>query len=270
MNAQPIVIITNGNYFARLILTGLFEEFRGRISRVVLITGDYKGRTGLSALQWLIRKTALPYIAYKVVQMIGVAAAQRLRLRAVLDVSALAKEYGVPISSFTTIRSDEAVQSVLDGSPELVVSVSCPQRIGERILSAPSCGAINIHSSLLPRYRGLAPYYWVLADNERETGTTVHYMTANFDEGNILAQAKMSIAPGESAFGLFRRLAMAGSSVLVEAARRALAGDAGMPQPVESPSYRSHPDFSSYVRLRQNGFRLMRLSELWHSLVETR
>jgi folate-dependent phosphoribosylglycinamide formyltransferase PurN len=270
MNSRRIIVITNGNYFARLILAGLFEELGPCIKRVVLITGDYKGRTGFAALRWLMRKTAFPYIVYKVVQMLGFAAAQRLRRRAVLDVDALAKAYGVPVVSFVTIRSDEAVRCVLDDNPDLLVSVSCPQRIGERLLSAPEHGAINIHSSLLPGYRGLAPYYWVLADDERATGTTVHYMTANFDEGNILAQARLDIAPGESAFSLFRRLALAGSPALVEAARRALAGDAGTPQPEESPSYRSHPDFASYRRLRQNGHRLMRLRELWRSLAEKR
>ena len=265
-NEPRIVVVTNGNYFARLILQDLFAAFGKSIERVLIITGDYKGRSGIAALRWLLPSTAFPYLAYKIIQTIAFAIAGRIRPRALYDVAALARTHGIPIFSFRSIGEEKAMQCVEEANAGLLVSVSCPQRISERVLRAAGRGGINIHSSLLPRFAGLAPYYWVLADGEKKTGTTVHYMTKNFDEGHILGSAELEIAPRESAFGLFRKLAIAGGPLLAGAARRALDGDPGVPQQKDLYSYRSHPDFASYRRLRRSGYRLMRLRELWRAL----
>jgi len=93
--------------------------------------------------------------------------------------------------------------------------VSCPQRIKKDLLNLAQKAAINIHSSILPRYAGLAPYYWVLVNGEPETGVSVHYMTENFDEGNIIVQKKSVVRPGISAFNLFLKLANIGGEALL-------------------------------------------------------
>ena len=265
-NEPRIVVVTNGNYFARLILGDLFAVFGKSIQRVLIITGDYKGRSGMDALRWLIPSTAFPYLGYKILQTIAFGIAGRIRPRALYDVAALARAQGVPVFRFRSIREEKAMQCVDEADGDLLVSVSCPQRISERVLRAARRGSINIHSSLLPRFAGLAPYYWVLAEGEMKTGITVHYMTKNFDEGHILDSVEVEIAPRESAFSLFRTLAIAGGPLLAGAARRALEGDTGAPQQKELHSYRSHPDFASYRRLRRRGHRLMRARELWHAL----
>lgn len=268
MNEPRIVVVTNGNYFARIILGDLFAHFGKSIERVLLITGDYKGRTSFHALRWLIPSTAFPYLVYKILQTLAFSAASRFRPRALYDVAALARARGVPVFVFRSIQEESAMRCVEEADADLLVSVSCPQRITERVLRAARRGGINIHSSLLPRFAGLAPYYWVLADGETKTGTTVHYMTKKFDEGHILGSAEVDIAPRDSAFELFRRLSIAGGPLLLDAARRALDGDPGTPQQKELYTYRSHPDFASYRRLRRRGNRLMRPGELWRALRE--
>jgi folate-dependent phosphoribosylglycinamide formyltransferase PurN len=261
-----IVVITNGNYFARLILTGLFTAFGGSIDRVIVITGDYKGRSGLAALRWLVRVTTIPYLVYKIAVMIAFRIAGTVRPRASYDLASFARARGVPVFAFRSIGEEGALRCVEEANPDLLVSVSCPQRISKRVLAAARRGGINIHSSLLPQFAGLAPYYWVLADRQTKSGTTVHYMNEKFDEGHVLASAEVEIAARDSAFGLFRKLALAGGPLLADAARRALDGDPGLPQQKELYSYRSHPDFASYRRLRRNGHRLIRLGELWRAL----
>jgi folate-dependent phosphoribosylglycinamide formyltransferase PurN len=263
-----LVVITNGNFFARIILSDLFEQHSDWISGVLLISGDYKGRTGVKSLFELSKVTALPYIFYKMMSIAYFRMASLLDPTRTLDVKTLALRKNVPIKEVTTIKSFEASDWIQNLCPDLIVSVSSPQLISEKILNFAQLGGINIHSSLLPKYAGLAPYFWVLANGEQTTGTTIHYMTAKFDQGNILEQVETSIEPNESAFHLFFRLAKLGRSSLTAAIQRALQEDPGNPQNLENFSYFSNPTISAYNNLRKNGHVLMRLSELSKALNE--
>jgi methionyl-tRNA formyltransferase len=114
----------------------------------------------------------------------------------------------------------------------------------------------------LPRYAGLAPYFWVLSSGEKTTGTTVHFMTLKFDEGNILVQESTPIEPGESAFHLFTRLAQVGNGAIFKAVQLVLQGSAGYRQDLNEYTYYSHPSFAAYRQLRANGHCLVRFGEI--------
>ena len=144
--------------------------------------------------------------------------------------------------------------------------MSCPQRISETLLSLAKRGGINIHSSLLPAYAGLAPYLWVLANGERVTGTTVHWMTHKWDQGNILVQKECPIEPGVSVFHLFEALARLGGEALVEAVELALAGAKGSQQDLSQRSYYSHPTAAACRDLKRRGYCFMRGSD-WVGLL---
>lgn len=262
MTHANIVIVTNGNYFARIIVDDLFRQRAADIKGVLIVSGDYKARVGLKALWEIGRRTSLPYLIYKVLTVFVFKITQMLRKNSFYSVNAMASAYGVPVKFVVAVNSDEALKWVNKHSPDLLVSVSCPQMIRRRMLSLSKLGGINIHSSLLPAYAGLAPYFWVLSNGEKETGTTVHYMTLKFDEGNILIQKRLDVLPRESAFHLFVRLANLGSIALVEAVEKALAAEPGIRQDMTCYSYYSNPDFSSYIKLRKREHCLVRLLEI--------
>lgn len=270
MTAPRLVIATNGNYFARLILNGLFTEHPDWISGVVIVTGDYKARSGFRALWEVGKATTKPYLIYKVASSLSLSAAQSLSPGAALSVAQWAQAAGAPLLEVQAINSDQALSWVASLEPDLLVSVSCPQMIRKKMLAIPARGGVNIHSSLLPAYAGLAPYYWVLSTGERVTGTTVHYMTLKFDEGNILAQEQLEVQPGESAFHLFKRLALVGGCALSAGVTRALAGDPGRAQDLSCYTYFSHPTWSSYRELRRQGHVLMRPGELVETIRQER
>jgi methionyl-tRNA formyltransferase len=207
MSDPKIVIVTNGNYFARLILDGLLQNYRANVSGILIVTGDYKARTGLRALWAIGKSTAFPYLAYKVFTIIAFRLAKNFNKQAHFSVEDVAAKYEIPTKSVVSVNSEPVLEWVAGHNLDLLVSVSCPQMIKRKMLSLPRLGGINIHSSLLPSYAGLAPYFWVLSAGEKVTGTTVHYMTLKFDEGNILSQKEMTIHSQESAFNLFNRLA---------------------------------------------------------------
>jgi folate-dependent phosphoribosylglycinamide formyltransferase PurN len=243
-------------------LEEVLRRYGDQVSAILQITGDYKGRTGLRSLLAVGRETATPYMAYKITSTLAFALAQRIYPNAEFSVKRQAQRTGIPFHSFVAVNSDAARSLVDSLRPDLLISVSCPQYIGRKMLSSFRLGGINIHSSLLPMYAGLAPYFWVLSQGERITGTTVHYLTPRFDRGDILVQRQLSIEPGESALHLFKRLSVLGGYCLLEAVTSALNGSPGIKQDLTRYSYFSHPNPSAYQALLGHGHVLMRLREL--------
>lgn len=263
-----LVIVTNGNYFARLILTRCLETYRNHIAGVVIITGDYKARSGLRALWMTGKGMAVPYFFYKVLIYAVFDLAARVFPQGIWDVEKQANRIGLPIYKSVAVNASDVRDWISYRSPDLLVSVSCPQRIGGKLLSIPKLGGINVHSSLLSAFAGLAPYYWVLSTGQIETGTTIHRMTLKFDQGNILVQKRIPIEPRQSAFELFKRLAILGSAALEEGIGLALSGMEGEPQDLTRYSYFSNPTWQSYLNLRRHGHVLVRPAEILRVLKE--
>ena len=265
---SKIVIVTNGNYFAKIILNKLFDEYKDNIDGVIIVYGDYYGGTGLKTL-WSVGSVTIPqYTVYKVFQFMVFKIARVVFHNTKFFVEDIAKAFNIPVLLVKNINSHQVFEFIRKLDPELLVSVSCPQRINEQLIKLVRYGGVNIHSSLLPAYAGLAPYYWVLSNGEKVTGVSVHYMTKNFDAGNILVQKTMHIKPRISAFELFKNLSKLGSSTLFEGVKLALNGETGHPQEHSKRSYNSHPTRQSYKELKQRGYALLRLSEIFRTIAE--
>lgn len=268
MKTKPkILIITNGNFFANIILSNLFERYSDWICGVLIITGDYKGRTGLKSLIQLMKVTTFPYLFYKIISIIFFNIIG-LFIKRPFVVRDKLKNLDIPIFESNSVKSNNVLDWVERLHPDLIVSVSCPQLIGKKILSSASLGGINIHSSLLPKYAGLAPYFWVLSFGEVITGMTIHYMSLKFDQGNILVQKELDVLPNESAFHLFLRLSKLGREQLTKAVEKAIINDPGLKQNSNDYSYFSSPTFEGYRNLKRNGHCLFRVKELFESVKE--
>jgi folate-dependent phosphoribosylglycinamide formyltransferase PurN len=269
MSKPRLLIVTNGNYFARLIIEPTLLDSRWEVSGIVIVSGDYYGRAKWRAFVHLARKMAFPYLTYKVLSTL-LFEVMDLVHKGKFTVASFAKLLGVPVLVSYQVNDTGVIKWVSNLRPDVLVSVSCPQRINKPLLSIPKVAAINIHGSLLPSYSGLAPYFWVLAKGEKQTGITVHYMTEKFDEGNILSQATLDIMPKESAFSLFKRLSYTGATVLSQGIERALKGDPGIPQDPRRRSYFSHPTWEAYIQMKQNNHSLITIQDLIELLTSNR
>jgi len=138
------------------------------------------------------------------------------------------------------VNCDEFVARLQDIAPDLVIVVAFGQILCERILTAPKRGAVNVHASLLPRYRGVAPINWVIVNGETETGVTTMFMARKVDAGEIILTRKTAIGPRETAGELYARLAEAGGDLLVETLDLIEAGTA--------PRIAQDPALVSYAR----------------------
>lgn len=129
------------------------------------------------------------------------------------------KEYAVtvdlPVYQPLKMRDGEAMGIIEELAPELIVVAAYGKILPKDILDYPKHGCINVHSSILPKYRGAAPINWALLDGEQETGVTIMYMAEGLDTGDIIAVAKTPIDPAEDALQLTNRLAELGAETLL-------------------------------------------------------
>ena len=122
------------------------------------------------------------------------------------------------------IRAPEVQQLLEKLAPDVIVIIAYGQIIPARLLSIPKHGWINLHASLLPKYRGAAPINWVIAHGETRTGLTIMRIDAGMDTGDILLQHEMEIGPNETAPELAARMSEAGAPLLEDTLRGLAAG----------------------------------------------
>jgi methionyl-tRNA formyltransferase len=154
---------------------------------------------------------------------------------AVFQVAAAA---ALPILQPEKARDPAFVIQLAEFAPEIIVVAAYGQILPQSILDLPRYGCVNVHTSLLPKYRGAAPIQWAILNNEAETGVTIMKMSAGLDAGDILSQGATPIDPDETAASLHDRLAVLGAKLLVETLPRVVAGEiAARPQDEAQVTY---------------------------------
>ena len=139
-------------------------------------------------------------------------------------VKELALEQGIPVFQPVKLRAPEAVAELQALAPDLIVVVAYGQILPQAVLDIPRFGCINVHASLLPKYRGAAPINQAVVDGETETGVTTMQMDAGLDTGAMLVKKAISIGPNETAGELHDRLAKVGRAAMDETIARLLDG----------------------------------------------
>ena len=129
-------------------------------------------------------------------------------------VKELALAHNIPVFQPENFRADEDVQALRDLNPDVCAVVAYGRILPQRVLDIPTLGCVNIHASLLPQYRGSAPYQWAVLDGLLETGVTAQHMALKMDAGDIIDVAKTPIGENETAGELLDRLAVLGAELL--------------------------------------------------------
>ena len=140
-------------------------------------------------------------------------------------VKEVALENNIPVFQPENFRADEDVDVLRELKPDIIAVVAYGRILPQRVLDIPTCGCINIHASLLPQYRGSAPYQWAVLDGCKETGVTAQHMVREMDAGDVIDVAKTCIGENETAGELLDRLAVLGADLLSSVLKRAASGD---------------------------------------------
>ncbi len=126
-----------------------------------------------------------------------------------------ALEYGIPVYQPVKVKTPEFVEVLKKEAPDAIVVIAFGQILSKEILDLPKYGCVNIHASLLPKYRGAAPIQWAVIDGEKETGVTTMMMDVGLDTGDILETKVIPLDPKETSGSLFEKLSKAGGPLIL-------------------------------------------------------
>ena len=129
-------------------------------------------------------------------------------------VKEVALAHNIPVFQPENFREEETVEALRALKPDICAVVAYGRILPQKVLDVPTCGCINIHASLLPQYRGSAPYQWAVLDGLKETGVTAQHMFLKMDAGDIIDVAKTPIGENETAGELLDKLAVLGADLL--------------------------------------------------------
>ena len=145
---------------------------------------------------------------------------------------------GIPVFQPENFREEETVEALRALQPDICAVVAYGRILPQKVLDVPKYGCINIHASLLPKYRGSAPYQWAVLDGLTETGVTAMYLTREMDAGDIIDVSKTPIGENETAGELLNHLAVLGAELLSKTLTRFESGKVpATPQDAAGVSY---------------------------------
>ncbi|GMV25982.1 MAG: hypothetical protein AMXMBFR58_20130 [Phycisphaerae bacterium] len=212
---------------------------------------------GFGYFQWKLRNFLWAKVKAKVVN--GVLGSTRR----CYTVASVAKKYGVPVHYTTDVNSPEFRAMLADLGVEFIVSISGTMLYKKALREQTPYGIVNCHGALLPKYRGLMPSFWTLANGEREGGVSVHFVDAKLDNGPIVVQKRYRIHPHDTLEDIMSRSKDLAAEAIIEcvrkvedAARRGVAPDC-MPNPEAELSHFSMPTKADVERFRRNGHRFV-------------
>lgn len=140
-------------------------------------------------------------------------------------VKQVAVEHGIEVLQPEKIGGSPEMQRVIDLAPDLIVTAAFGQFLPTKLLKAAKIGAINVHGSLLPKYRGGAPVQYSIINGEAETGITIIYMVKKMDAGDMLAQRAVPIESNDDTGTMFDKLSVVGRDLLLETLPKLIAGE---------------------------------------------
>ena len=141
-------------------------------------------------------------------------------------VKVLARAHDIPVYQPTSVKDGTALEIIQQLNPELIVVAAYGRILPNAILEYPAKGCINVHSSLLPKFRGAAPIHWAVVSGETETGVTIMHMAQELDAGDIIDQIRTPIDSDESVEAVHDRLAQLGGKILVDVVKQIAEGTA--------------------------------------------
>lgn len=140
----------------------------------------------------------------------------RKRVMTPSPVKKVALEHGIEVYQPEKISTSDDLQKLIDLEPDLIVTAAFGQILPKALLDAPKLGAINVHASLLPKYRGGAPIHQAIIDGEKETGVTIMYMAPKLDAGDIISQQAIDIEANDDVGSMHDKLSFLGADLLAK------------------------------------------------------
>lgn len=247
-----------------LYLPAFFDRFLARRAKdvvgIAVCSPVYKNQSAFSMLRRYVKAFGLGNAARLAWRVLGAKVKDRLRIgyrvRRFYSVESAAAYYGVRVWRPKDVNASEFLDLLRSAGVDLVLSVSCPQIFSEELIRLPALGCLNLHGADLPKYRGIAPSFWMLARGEQEAGVTLFYVGAGIDTGDVAGKRRFPIRPQDTLDTFIQRAKREACDLALETLDRIEAG-AVERTPLESEgSYFGFPTQEAYREFRRRGRRL--------------
>jgi len=267
-----IVVLTNDNFFSFTVLKEFLERRKDDI-RLVVFSSALIGKKGVfDSIKWSLNNTGLRHTVFKVM-VYGIFRLLKIICKLLPFIENCyssrlwAEQNGINSVDAADINAPEIVKQIEAANPDLIVSVSMNQIVKKEVLKIAAKGCINVHCAPLPRYGGMSPYVWVLANNEDYSAATIHYMDEGLDTGDIIVQEKVNVVENDSAFDLFYRCCLRAGELLIKVVDKIEAGTVqSYQQDLSKKTYFSWPTEQCVKNLRKNGYRLAKLGDFAYAI----
>jgi methionyl-tRNA formyltransferase len=256
------VFIQNEPFFLPKVLDKYLREFADSTAGVNIQSVAQGKRTVAQTAQDLYRLYGLRYFLWKFRRYIWRKAQGKLindwlgSTRRCYSVRAVARKYGVPVTEAVDVNSEAFLKHLRDLGVEFIVSISGTQLYRKSLREQTARGIVNCHGALLPKYRGLMPSFWTLANGEIEGGVSVHFVDAKLDNGPIVVQKRYRIHPHDTLEDVMDRSKDLAAEAIIECVRLVEAGDPPlMPNDESQSTHYSMPTRADVQRFRAAGHR---------------
>jgi len=207
---QRIVLVGHDNEGSSKLFEKITNSNPDAEYLLIIGRGLYYKKTMISSIVKLLKEASLIFVIIRFIELV----------RYQLQNSTLknkAKMKGIPIIYTHDINSQDTIEQIKKFAPDLLVSLFTMQIFKAPVLQISKYGSITSHPSILPKYRGLEVFFWVLANNEKETGVSVFFMSENIDDGIVFEQQNITISADMSMTTLYRIITDVGGNLLVKA-----------------------------------------------------
>lgn len=269
---KRVVLVTTGDVLASIACHKLFQGSQNMSFEIVaVVNSTMPFKKSLSILRSGVKQGAFFYVMYMTLEVVGLKIANYIRYcfdllrlgnRYVRGVFSVAKRRGIPIVNLDNINSTDAIRAIQRYNPDLILCVRPAQILrNELIISFPRI--LNLHCTLLPKYRGIGGIFQALANKESELGCTVHVIDSEkVDAGPIVAQSDLLANDSASLLKWTIRLYTKAQDLLVYAVNQAATAD--RPQLGEG-SYYSWPQKTDLQKYLSTGKKIFTISDFWRT-----
>ena len=225
------IFIQNDPFYLPMVLDKVLREFADSTAGINIQSVAQGKRTVFQTAAELYRLYGFRYFQWKLRRYLGRRLAARLindwlgSTRTCYSVRAVATRYGVPVTEAIDVNSDAFRRQLRNLGVGLIISISGTQLYRKPLLDQTPEGIINCHGALLPKYRGLMPSFWTLANDEARGGASVHFVDEKLDNGPIVVQKSYRIHPQDTLEDIMKRSKDLAAESIIEAVRLIESGD---------------------------------------------
>jgi folate-dependent phosphoribosylglycinamide formyltransferase PurN len=245
-NIKKIVLVGHDNEGSARLFDCIVSAYPDIDFILVISEGLYYGKSNTASILKLLREASWLFVLFRFVELVK----YKIFGKSLLS---LARKNGVNAIYTRDVNSRNIIEKIKTFEPDLLVSLFTMQIYKNEVLSVPRFGGITSHPSILPQYRGLEVFFWVLANGETETGVSVFHLTNKVDSGRVFEQEVVPINKDTSVAGLYKKITEIGGRLLVKGIHDIDSNQISYFPPKGDSSYYPMPDRASFRRFLKTG-----------------